>query len=112
MFVPSSSEQCRPYPSYTKHPCSVLVTNAIVIRETEDSRGHEVLLCTRGKDPFKGSLAFPGGHVEPNEAPDVACLRELKEETDLTGSSLELLTIREDAFRDPRKHMVVFCLFG
>ena len=34
------------------------------------------------------------------------CLRELKEETNLDGKNLELLTIRGEPNRDPRKHVV------
>ncbi|MBB5871977.1 8-oxo-dGTP pyrophosphatase MutT (NUDIX family) [Allocatelliglobosispora scoriae] len=32
-----------------------------------------------------GRLMFPGGHVDPNEAPHEAALRELREETGLTA---------------------------
>ena len=34
------------------------------------------------------------------------CLRELKEETNLDGFDIELLTVRGNPKRDPRKHVV------
>lgn len=66
----------------------------------------KVLLITRGKDPFKGRYAFPGGHLDYNEDPVDCCLRELKEETGLTGLNAELLDVKGHPLRDPRGHYV------
>jgi len=63
-------------------------------------------MCTRGIDPFKDAFVFPGGHIEYNESPEIAVLRELKEETNLDGFSPELLTVKGEALRDPRKHVI------
>jgi 8-oxo-dGTP pyrophosphatase MutT (NUDIX family)/Txe/YoeB family toxin of Txe-Axe toxin-antitoxin module len=41
----------------------------------------KILLGTHSK----GGLAFPGGHVEPGEAPETAALREMHEECGATG---------------------------
>ena len=49
------------------------------------ANGHDILLITRGKDPFMGSYAFPGGFVDYGEDPKVACLRELAEECCVEG---------------------------
>ena len=38
------------------------------------------MLITRKKETFHGKLAFPGGHIDYNEDPEVACVRELEEE--------------------------------
>lgn len=46
------------------------------------------LLVERGKEPWKGWLAFPGGSIEPGETPEQAVLRELKEETALNAEGL------------------------
>lgn len=46
------------------------------------------MLITRKKETFHGKLAFPGGHIDYNEDPEVACMRELAEETNVEGSSL------------------------
>ena len=49
------------------------------------------LLVKRGKEPLKGSLAFPGGGVEAGESAEEAAHRELIEETGLRCGSLTLV---------------------
>ncbi len=44
----------------------------------------EVLLARRKYDPHKGEWSVPGGHVEKNESPLSAAIREIKEECNLT----------------------------
>lgn len=83
-----------------------LTTDSIVLRPHKNDNKHDILLVTRGRPPFQGHLAFPGGFVEYGEDPKVGCLRELKEETNLDGKNLELLTVRGEPDRDPRKHVV------
>ena len=68
--------------------------------------GLELLLIRRGREPWKGSLAFPGGFVDEGEDPEVAVLRELSEETGVIGHDPRLVTVRGDPDRDPRKHIV------
>jgi 8-oxo-dGTP diphosphatase len=63
-----------------------VATDALVLRSTLNS--HEILLITRLRDPFEGALAFPGGFVDYNEDPEVACLRELEEECGIKGKSV------------------------
>ncbi|MGU3400284.1 NUDIX hydrolase [Brucellaceae bacterium D45D] len=46
------------------------------------------LLVERGKEPWRGWLAFPGGSIEAGETPEQAALRELKEETALDAGRL------------------------
>ncbi len=81
-----------------------VATDALVVRSKE--KGHEILLITRLRDPFKGCLAFPGGFVDYNEDPEVACLRELEEECGIKGNSVELVTVAGNPARDPRKHII------
>lgn len=65
-----------------------------------------VLLIRRGKAPFKGSWALPGGFVDLNESLHRAAARELEEETNLTGLVLEQLGAFGEPGRDPRGHTV------
>lgn len=51
-------------------------------------RDGRFLLVERGKEPWKGWLAFPGGSIEAGETPEEAAIRELKEETALDVRSL------------------------
>ena len=83
-----------------------LTTDSIVLRKHANDQYHDILLVTRGRPPFEGKLAFPGGFVEYGEDPIKGCLRELKEETNLDGKDIELLTVRGDPKRDPRQHVV------
>ena len=73
---------------------------------TEEVEEHEILLITRGRDPFKGMYAFPGGFVDYGEDPANSVIRELKEECCMDGASPELIMVAGAPDRDPRKHVV------
>ena len=77
-----------------------LAVDAIVIND------EKILLIRRGKEPWKGMLAFPGGFVEQGEDPEVAVIRELKEECGLDGVVEKLVCVKGDPNRDPRGHVV------
>ena len=65
-----------------------------------------LLLIRRGREPFKGLYALPGGFVEHCEMTERAVLRELEEETGIKGRIKGLLCVRSDPARDPRGHTV------
>ena len=67
-----------------------------------------VLLVRRGEPPHRGRWALPGGFVRPDEGLEAAALRELAEETRLTGSEVhvEQLGTYGDPGRDPRMRVV------
>ncbi len=67
-----------------------------------EADGLYVLLIRRGRPPYQGSWAFPGGFVEPGETVEDAAARELAEETGVTGLSFEPVGIFSEAGRDPR----------
>jgi len=72
----------------------------------------EVLLIKRGREPFKGRWAFPGGFVDEDESLEAAAARELREETGLHGIKLEQLAAFGDPGRDPRGHTVSVVFYG
>jgi 8-oxo-dGTP pyrophosphatase MutT (NUDIX family) len=64
----------------------------------------EVLLHRRANTGFKdGYYDLPSGHVEPDEMPILAAVRELKEETDLDvkAEDLELFHVRTNEVDTP-----------
>lgn len=64
---------------------------------------NKVLLIKRGKEPFKNTWAFPGGRVDKTDKDTLtAAQRELKEETNLSGLTLEYFKKIGNATRDPR----------
>ena len=70
-------------------PC----VGAIVL---DDAR--RILLIKRGQAPAFGLWSIPGGRVEPGESHEVAVVRELLEETGLTGAVVrEVGTVLRDA---------------
>ncbi len=68
-----------------------------------------IVLVKRGKDPFKGYYALPGGIVEYGERVEDAVLREVKEETGLECEIVDLVGVYSDPNRDPRGHFVTIC---
>lgn len=84
--------------------------------------GHELLLVRRGAAPHLGRWSLPGGRVERGELLAEAVVRELREETGISGvcsdqvGIAELLPGRDDdglptqpasAWRDHTEHHVV-----
>lgn len=68
-----------------------------------DSRGR-VLLIRRGKPPFAGRLALPGGFVDVGETVEDACRREIEEEAGVNVRDLALVGVYSAPDRDPRGH--------
>lgn len=62
----------------------------------------KLLLIRRGRHPYAGMWATPGGFVDPNERVEDAAHRELLEETGLTGVTPALLGVYSKPGRDPR----------
>ncbi len=54
-------------------------------------KGNAILLAKRAVEPAKGHWGLPGGFIELNETPEEAAIRELKEETNLTGKPVKFL---------------------
>jgi 8-oxo-dGTP diphosphatase len=62
-----------------------------------------ILLVRRGKPPFRGMYALPGGFVGQRETVEAAVVRELKEETGLVARPWKLVGVYSGPERDPRK---------
>ena len=83
-----------------------VTVDAVVLRQGPN--GGEVLLIKRGPFPleWEGKWAFPGGFVDYGENPEIAVIRELKEETGAVGENPVSLAILGEPGRDPRKHCI------
>ncbi|MFF8033468.1 MULTISPECIES: NUDIX domain-containing protein [unclassified Streptomyces] len=94
------------YDKYAFEPFAVTVDLAVfTIRESV----LHVLLVERGREPYAGRWALPGGFLRPEESAETAARRELGEETGLTdvsGLHLEQLRTYSEPGRDPRMRVV------
>lgn len=66
--------------------------------------GYEVLSIKRGRPPFVGMWANPGGNIDEGEQPIDAAVRELEEETGLSLAQHQLTYVGafDKPWRDPR----------
>lgn len=65
---------------------------------------YKVLSIKRGKEPFKGMWANPGGNIDEGEKPLDAAVRELEEETNLVIDPVHFYYVGafDKPYRDPR----------
>lgn len=80
---------------------TIRVVAAIII---DDGK---VFATQRGYGEFKDGWEFPGGKIEPNEAPEDAIIREIKEELDTEIEVMELLDTVEYDY--PNFHLSMEC---
>ncbi|OPY30879.1 MAG: ADP-ribose pyrophosphatase [Methanomassiliicoccales archaeon PtaU1.Bin124] len=66
----------------------------------------KLVLIRRGKEPFLGMYALPGGIVEYGETLERCVVREVKEETGLDVEVIGLAGTYSDPQRDPRGHFI------
>jgi len=88
-----------------QYPRPALTVDAIVISPLK-----LVLLIERGREPFKGKWALPGGFINMDETLEIACRRELEEETGLRVGELKQFRTFDAVDRDPR-HRTISVLF-
>lgn len=77
---------------------------AAVIRD-----GDKIFATARGYGDFKGGWEFPGGKIEPNETPQEALAREIKEELDTEIAVGELIDTVEYDY--PNFHLSMDCFW-
>lgn len=87
------------------YPRPAVTVDAILV-----SPQNSVLLIERGREPFKGKWALPGGFIDMDEELESACRRELEEETGLRVGELKQFRAYGGVNRDPR-HRTISVLF-
>lgn len=103
-LIMETKNYCYKYP----HPS---VTTDCVIFGFDGSK-IKVLLIERGIEPFKGRWAFPGGFLNMEESAEEGALRELREETGLTGAYIEQFHTFTDPRRDPRERVISIAYYA
>ncbi|MFY9150954.1 MAG: NUDIX hydrolase [Prolixibacteraceae bacterium] len=87
------------------YPRPAVTVDAILI-----SNRNSVLLIERGREPFLGKWALPGGFIDMDEELDQACRREVEEETGLKVGEMKQFRAFGGVNRDPR-HRTISVLF-
>lgn len=91
------------------YPRPALTADFILLAQLPDKSRH-LLLIRRGKEPFEGCFAFPGGFVNEDETLEWAAVRELREETGIRlkdyGLVPQFFRPYSEPERDPRGRTV------
>lgn len=82
------------------------MTTVDIVVFTIENKKLKILLIQRKYSPFKHMWALPGGFVRSSEELESAALRELKEETGVSGAYLEQLYTFGGKNRDPRGRVI------
>lgn len=86
------------------YPAPYLTADIVLLSE-----GKDVLMIRRKGHPYLGCWALPGGFVEPGESAAEGALRELSEETNVTGYTVDEIHeigLFSSPGRDPRGWIV------
>ena len=87
-----------------RYPAPYLTADIVLLSE-----GRDVLMIRRKGHPYLGCWALPGGFVEPSESAEEGALRELMEETNVTGFTVDdifEIGLFSSPGRDPRGWIV------
>lgn len=83
---------------------------AAIIKATNE-KGEPIIFATqRGYGDFKGGWEFPGGKIEEGETPEVALVREIREELDTEIEVGDLLDTIEYDY--PTFHLSMKCFWS
>lgn len=85
------------------YPRPAVTADCVVVTKGKEP---QVLLIQRGKEPFKGCWAFPGGFMNMDETAEQCAIRELEEETGLKVTGIRQIGAYSKVDRDPRGRTV------
>ena len=93
-----------------KYPHPSVTTDCVILGF--DGTRMKVLLVQRGIEPYKGRWAFPGGFLQMNESAEEGALRELREETGLSGAFIRQFHTFSAPDRDPRERVITIAFYA
>lgn len=93
-----------------KYPHPAVTTDCVIFGF--DGTKLHILLIERGIEPYKGKWAFPGGFLNIDESCEEGALRELHEETGLTGVYIEQFHTFSEPKRDPRERVITVAYYA
>jgi len=105
----TAPETAEPRPAgYDPRAFEPFAVTVDIVLMTVVGRELKVLLIQRGKPPYEGAWALPGGFVQPDEDLGEAAARELAEETGVGAERSRLLQLGAygEPGRDPRMRVV------
>lgn len=72
-----------------------------IVIAVPNSNGWKVLCIKRGRPPFVGMWALPGGNIDEGERPIEAAIRELEEETGIVLKDMNLTSSNKSGYLTP-----------
>lgn len=93
-----------------RYPHPSVTTDCVIF--SFDGTKLKVLLVQRGVEPYKGRWAFPGGFMKMDESAEEGALRELPEETGMSGAYIKQFHAFSEPARDPRERVITIAFYA
>ncbi|MEI8049101.1 MAG: NUDIX hydrolase [Bacteroidota bacterium] len=93
-----------------EYPRPAVTADIVILKTTNNQRS--VLLIERKNPPFEGMWALPGGFLDMDETLEQTAIRELREETGISGVELKQFRTFSKVNRDPRHRTITTVFIG